>query len=509
VSEEPELPAAARSGEASTDTQPGDPALWGGRFAEPLHPAIHAFTGSLEFDRRLVRHDLLASLAHARMLREREILTREESDPILVGLSEILREIEAGQLTVEGPDEDVHAWIERTLVERVGEAGKRLHTARSRNDQTGVALRLYTRERLEDILAGVAGFQRVLVEYASKHRETYLPGYTHLQRGQPVSLAHHLLAHAAALDQDADRIEAAHARAGVSPLGAGALAGSSFPIDPQRSARLLGLDHAFTNSMHAVADRDYVFDAAYACAVLLIHLSRWADEIVLWSTREFGFIRLGDSVSQGSSIMPQKKNPEAAEILRGKAARGIGDITALLTLAKGLPLTYNSDFQEDKEPLFDALDTADWSLAAAIAIARATEFQTDTMSQALAGGMLTATELADHLVRRGVAFRTAHEQVGATVRLAEAEGVELWELSLEALRSCCPRAEEDVHEILRPQNAVAAHDSPGGPAPIRVLEQIQIADREIVAREAWLESRTEAPIRRAHVEERLLDEDLS
>ena len=294
-----------------------DDALWGGRFAAPLHPAVQEFTNSLPFDRRLVRHDLLASLAHARMLRETEILAGSESDLILSGLSEMLREVETGELEVDGPDEDVHTWIERTLVERVGDAGKRLHTARSRNDQTAVALRLYVRERLEDILSGVAGLQRVLTGQAASFRETFLPGYTHLQPGQPVSLAHHLLAHVASLGADAERLRAAHRLAGVSPLGAGALAGTSFPIDPARSAALLGLDRTFANSMHIVGDRDYVLDAAYACAMLSVHLSRWADEIVLWSTREFGFIELDDSVAQGSSIMPQKKNPRRPRSCEG------------------------------------------------------------------------------------------------------------------------------------------------------------------------------------------------
>ena len=487
---------------------PGD-ALWGGRFAVPVHPAILEFTNSLPFDRRLVRHDLLASLAHARMLRETEILSTADSDLILSGLSEILRDVENGELRVEGPDEDVHTWIERTLVERVGEAGKRLHTARSRNDQTAIALRLYVRERLEDVLSGVAGLQRVLTGQAASFRETFLPGYTHLQRGQPVSLAHHLLAHVASLAADAERLRAAHRLAGVSPLGAGALAGTSFPIDPQRSAALLGLDRTFANSMHIVGDRDYVLDAAYACAMLSVHLSRWADEIVLWSTREFGFIDLDDSVAQGSSIMPQKKNPEAAEILRGKSARAIGNVTSLLALMKGLPLTFNSDFQEDKERLFDSFDTADWSLAAAIAIARGVDYRTDAMEAALAGGMLTATELADYLVRGGVPFRTAHHEVGEAVRLAEEGGVELWELDLETLRTCCPTVGDDVHEVLRPEAAVVAHDSPGGPAPGRVLEQLQTCDREVAALETWLDGRTEPPIRRAHLEERLLDAEVA
>jgi argininosuccinate lyase len=480
-------------------------ALWGGRFEGGVHPAIHRFTESLRFDRRLARHDLIGSLAHARMLWETGILADEHAEAILVGLSEILREIEDGSLEVTGADEDIHTWIERTLTDRVGEPARRLHTARSRNDQAIIALRLYVRERLEEILSGLAGLQRALIETAARHRETYLPGYTHLQRGQPVSLAHHLLAHVTALAQDADRLGIAHRTAGVSPLGAGALAGSSLPIDPELTTRLLGLEETFSNSMHAVGDRDYVLDAAYGCAVVMIHLSRWADEVVLWATREFGFLELDDSVAQGSSLMPQKKNPEAAELIRGKAGRAIGNLTALLALLKGLPLTYNSDLQEDKEPLFDSLDTADWSLAAAITVARGIRYRTDVMSAALRGGMLTATELADHLVRAGVPFRTAHEQSGTAVRAAEARAVELWELDLDELRETCPEAGDGVLTELRPEPAVAAHDSPGGPAPARVDEQIQTLDRRVAELETWLSKREAAPIYRAHLDEALLE----
>jgi len=487
----------------------GAAGLWGGRFTASIHPAIHEFTGSLHFDRRLVRHDLIGCLAHARMLRECEILSEEEALPILVGLSEMLGEVEDATLPVIGDDEDIHSWIERTLADRIGEDARRLHTARSRNDQAVVALRLYVRERLEDVVSGVAGLQRVWLEQAAQHRETYLPGYTHLQRGQPVSLAHHLLAHVAALSQDAVRLRQAHASAGTSPLGAGALAGSTFPIDPARTTELLGLEATFTNSMHAVGDRDYVLDAAYACAVLLVHLSRWAEEVVLWSTKEFGFLRLDDSIAQGSSLMPQKKNPEAAELLRGKSARAIGNLTGLLTLLKGLPLTYNSDLQEDKEPLFDSLDTADWSAAAAITIARGVHFQTDRMAEALVGGMLTATELADHLVRRGVPFRTAHEQSGLAVRTAEGRGVELWDLSLEELRAACPDVADDVVEELEPDRAAAAHDSPGGPAPARVSEQLETAEVDLVTLENWVEAREPAPIYRAHLDGALMTDELA
>jgi argininosuccinate lyase len=480
--------------------------LWGGRFETAIHPAIHEFTGSLHFDRRVVRHDLIGCLAHARMLWDQGVLTEKQAAPILVGLSEILNEIENNSLAVVGDEEDVHSWIERTLTERIGDDARRLHTARSRNDQAIVALRLYVRERIEDIISGVTGLQRVLLEQASEHLETFLPGYTHLQRGQPVSLAHHLLAHVASLAQDTKRLRDAHSAAGTSPLGAGALAGSTFPIDPERSTALLGLEATFTNSMHAVADRDYVLDAAFACAVLMVHLSRWADEIVLWSTREFGFIRLDDSIAQGSSLMPQKKNPEAAEILRGKAARAIGNVTGLLALLKGLPLTYNSDLQEDKEQLFDSLDTADWSAAASIAIARGVHFQTDAMGAALVGGMLTATELADHLVRRGVPFRTAHEQSGLVVRAAERRECELWELSIDELRDICPEVGDSILEELRPEHAAAAHDSPGGPAPRRVATQLEAAQFALAETEDWLERRSPAPIYEAHLAEGLLNE---
>ena len=478
--------------------------LWGGRFESAVHPAIHEFTGSLHFDRRMVRHDLIGSLAHARMLLDTGVLDESEASSLLLGLSEILDEIEQGTLAVVGDEEDVHSWIERTLTERIGDDARRLHTGRSRNDQAVVALRLYVRERIEDILSGVAGLQRVLIETAGEHLETFLPGYTHLQRGQPVSLAHHLLAHVAGLDQDARRLRAAHSAAGTSPLGAGALAGSSFPLDPVHSTRLLGLEDTFANSMHAVGDRDYVLESAFACAMLMVHLSRWADEVVLWSTREFGFVRLDDSISQGSSLMPQKKNPEAAELLRGKSARTIGNVGGLLSLMKGLPLTYNSDFQEDKEPLFDSLDTADWSVAAAIAIARGLHYRPDAMADALRGGMLTATELADHLVRQGLPFRTAHEQSGLAVRAAEKAGVELWELPLDALREACPDVTDDVLDELRPERAVAAHATRGGPAPLRVAEQLEAADSEVSGLERWLDDRRPAPIYEAHTSGSLL-----
>ena len=483
-------------------------ALWGGRFASAVHPAVHAFTASLHFDRRLVRHDLIGSLAHVRVLLERRILDREDAEAILDGLSGILWEIEEGSLRVEGEDEDVHTWIERTLAERIGPAAGRLHTGRSRNDQTAAALRLYVREELEAVLDRALKLVEVWVERAATHRETWMPGYTHLQRAQPVTLAHHLLAHAWAALADVRRFRGAHEAAGVSPLGAGALAGSPHPLDPARAAALLGFGGIYPNTQLAVADRDYLAETVFACALAMVHLSRWAEEVVIWTSSEFGFAALEDSVAQGSSIMPQKRNPEAAEILRGKAGRTIGNLAGLLATLKGLPLAYDSDLQEDKEPLFDALDTVSRSLRAAAVLAAGLRYRPDRLGAALHGGFLTATDLADHLVRQGVPFREAHEQVGQAVREAESRGQELWELPGEALRDCCPEAGAGAFESLSPEASVRARRTPGGPAPERVEEQIAAARATLAVERGWLAERRPPPIYRAHLDGRLPDAEL-
>ncbi|MCS7234612.1 MAG: argininosuccinate lyase [Armatimonadota bacterium] len=478
--------------------------LWGGRFGAELDRALHRFTASFPFDRRLVRHDLVGSLAHARMLAEAGILAAEDARAVLLGLAGILQDVEEGRLAAHGEDEDVHTWIERVLRERVGDAAGRLHTARSRNDQVSTALRLYVRDRLRELVTKVVGLQEVWVEQASAHLEAWMPGYTHLQRAQPVSLAHHLMAHVWALNADARRLQAAHHHAGVSVLGAGALAGTSLPIRPERTAWWLGFSVVSPNSLHAVADRDYVLEAAFGAAVLLVHLSRWAEEVVLWSSSEFGFVELLDTVAKGSSLMPQKKNPEVAELIRGKAARGVAALSGLLTVLKGMPLAYNSDLQEDKEMLFDALDTAAGCLEAARVLASGVRYRTDRMRQALHGGYLTATDLADYLVRRGVPFRTAHEQAGQAVREAEARGCELWELPLDVLQRCCPAAERDVYHALHPEDAARARRSLGGPAPERVTEQLEAARREVETTRAWLAAAAEPPIYVAYREGRLL-----
>jgi len=492
----------------NTEAESGE-GLWGGRFRSGLHPAIHEFTNSLPFDRRLVRHDLVGSLAHARTLAETGVLEGDDARAVLEGLSGLLEDVESGEVEVPstgGPDEDVHGWIERVLRERIGSPAGRLHTGRSRNDQTGAALRLWTREALARLAGGAAGLCTAWTEEAADHRETVLPGYTHLQRAQPVTLAHHLLAHAWSLLEDGRRLRAVHRSAGLSPLGAGALAGTSHAVDPERTAELLGFGRgAHPNSLLAVADRDYVAETLFAASLLMSHLSRWAGEIVLWSSSEFGFVELDDSVAQGSSIMPQKKNPEAAEVLRGKAGRVAGRLSGFLSTLKGLPFAYNSDLQEDKEPLFDAVDTAEGALRAARVVAGGVHWRPERMAGALRGGFLTATELADYLARKGVPFREAHEQVGRVVMEAESRGTELWELPLEAIREACPAAGEDVFEVLSPEAACRSHDSRGGPAPRRVAEQIDEARRAARELRTWSEEREEPPVVRAHRSGRLLE----
>ncbi|MCY3927126.1 MAG: argininosuccinate lyase [Acidobacteria bacterium] len=482
--------------------------LWGGAFASDVDPVVDAYTRSLPFDHRLAVADLVGCLGHARMLLDTGVIDRESSSAILEGLSSLLRRVEAGDLQVGGADEDVHTWIERQLTEEIGDSGRRLHIARSRNDQTAVALRLWQRAEIELAVAGLVDFADALIERARQHTGTALPGYTHLQRGQPTSLAQHLLAHAWSALADAGRLRRAHRTAGLCPLGAGAMAGSPHPIDPHRSAELLGMEAPYPNAMWAVADRDYAAEALFACALLMVHLSRWAEEIVLWTSSEFGFARLQDRAAKGSSIMPQKKNPEPAEILRGKSGRAVGDLVSLLVTIKGLPLTYNSDLQEDKEALFDAFDTVRASLGVAKVLAESLEFDRDAMASALEGAYITATDLADHLAMAGVPFRSAHERTGAVVRAAEERGVELWQVSGSELRELVPEIEDTgaLLAALRPEASLAAHASYGGPAPKQVTEQVELAAERLQEERRWLGELEPPPIYRAHLGGELLAE---
>lgn len=477
--------------------------LWGGRFAGAVDPEIHRFTASLPFDRRLVRHDLVGSLAHARMLRDSGVLPAPDADAILTGLSTLLTDVEEGRLEVAGEDEDVHSWIERELFDRIGDPAGRLPTARSRNDQTATALRLFVREAIEESVAAILDLQDAWLIQARAHRETWMPGYTHLQRGQPVSLAHHLLAHFWSLAADRGRFERAHRSAGVSPLGAGALAGTPHAIDPRRTARLLGFEDFFSNSIHAVSDRDYAVEAVFAAALTAVHLSRWAEEVVLWTSSEFGFAVMEDSIAKGSSLMPQKRNPEPAELVRGKAGRVVGDLTTLLVVLKGLPLAYGSDLQEDKEAVFDALDTTRGSLRAARLVARGLAFDSSRLSAALREGHATATDLADYLVGKGVPFRAAHEQAGLAVREAEKRGSTLVDLPIDVLRSVCPRAGDDAAASLSADASVRSRRSDGGPAPEAVSRQLALAEEDVAKGRAWLAGRKPPAIYEAHREGRL------
>jgi argininosuccinate lyase len=449
--------------------------LWGGRFSAAPAGAFERLNASIPFDVRLAPYDVRGSIAHARMLGERGIVTPEESTELVHGLEAVLAEVEAGEFSWTLGDEDVHTAVERRLREMVGDVALKLHTGRSRNDQVALDLHLFARDAAEEIRAGVLAAMRALVELAEANRDLILPGYTHLQRAQPLLLAHHLLAHFEALKRDLRRLEAAEEAAGVSPLGAAALGGTPHPVDPASTAAKLGM-RPFSNSLDAVSERDFVLDLLYACAVLGVHLSRLGEEWVLWTSPEFGFATLDDAYSSGSSIMPQKKNPDAYELLRGKAGRLIGDLNALLVTLKGLPLGYSKDLQEDKEPLFDAVDAVLPMLAVLPEMIRTARFDGERMLRA-AGGFALATELADFLAARGVPFREAHRVVGGLVRRCEELGVSLEEVPEEELAAAHSALAELPRELLTPEGSVANKKSPGSTAPGFVEAQLGAARR--------------------------------
>lgn len=444
---------------------------WGGRFREGTDDALVRINDSLPFDRRLIRHDIRGSVAHAHMLGRTGILEASEAEALIEGLEALLVEVDAGR-EIEGA-EDVHSWVEAELTRRLGPVGGKLHTARSRNDQVATDLRLFLRDEIGAVLEDVRFLARTLVERAGEHIDVILPSYTHLQRAQPVLLAHHWLAYVEMLARDEGRLRDALDRMDECPLGAGAATGTGFPVDREGTARDLGFSRVARNSLDAVASRDFVLETLSALAILTTNLSRLADELVLWSTTEFSFVRLSDAVTTGSSIMPQKRNPDGAELVRAKAARVSGHLTAMLGVMKGLPLAYDKDLQEDKEGLFDALDTTRDSLAILERCIAGLEADTVRMAQACRGGFLLATELADALTRTGMPFREAHEVVGRAVLVAEERGVDLPDLSLDALREICPEIDESVAASLDVRAAIAARDHVGGTAPERVREEIE------------------------------------
>ena len=450
---------------------PSDKA-WKGRFSQPTDAFVEAFTASVGFDHRLYRHDIAGSRAHATMLGAVGIISQDEAATIVSGLAAIEKDIDEGRFSWSIEREDVHMNIEAALIARIGEVGKKLHTARSRNDQVATTVRLYLRDGIDALLDQLQELGRVFLTIAEREADTIMPGFTHLQVAQPVTLGHHILAWFEMTLRDQERLIDARKRVNVLPLGAGALAGTSFPIDRDMTARALGFSHPAENSLDAFSDRDFVIEFTAASALIMVHLSRMAEELVLWSTPQFGFIELADGFCTGSSIMPQKKNPDVPELLRGKSARVIGHLTALLVLMKGQPLAYNKDNQEDKEPLFDTVDTLRDSLRALTELLPATTFHRDRMRLEATRGYPTATDLADYLVRRGLAFRDAHEAAGRAVRLAIEQKVDLAALTLADLKTCSPLIEEDIFPVLTLEGSLAARDHLGGTAPGQVRAAI-------------------------------------
>jgi len=447
-----------------------------GRFEEPMSERMQRFNASTDFDRRLAKVDIAASLAHARMLSGTGIISTTDLAAIERGMRAIAAEIERGEFVWRRDLEDVHSNIEQRLIALVGDAGKKLHTARSRNDQVATDLRLWLREAIDALTAQLRALREALLDLAGKHAATIMPGFTHLQVAQPVTFGHHLLAYEAMLARDSERLADCRRRVNRLPLGSAALAGTSFPIDRERVAADLGFEALCENSLDAVSDRDFAIEFAAAAAIVMVHLSRFAEELVLWSSPPFGFVRIADRFCSGSSIMPQKRNPDVAELIRGKSARVIGYATALLVLMKAQPLAYNKDDQEDKEPLFDTVDTlADCLAIATDLVSSGLKPVPQRMRAAAKEGFATATDLADYLVRRGLSFRDAHEAVARAVRHAEQKRRDLADLPLEELRRFAPQIGKDVFDVLTLEGSVASRNHSGGTAPAQVRAAIRAA----------------------------------
>ena len=436
---------------------------WSQRFESALHPAIAHFNASIGFDIELIEYDLTGSQAHAKMLAKTGILSTEEGEAIVSGLEQIRQEYHDGQFQPGIDAEDIHFAVERRLTDIIGATGKKLHTGRSRNDQVGTDTRLYLRDQIRQIQQQLVKFQSVLFQKAEQHVETLIPGYTHLQRAQPLSLAHHLLAYVEMSNRDWERLDDVYQRVNISPLGSGALAGTTFPIDRHYAAELLGFDQIYENSLDGVSDRDFAIEFLCAASLIMVHLSRLSEEVILWASEEFGFVTLKDSCSTGSSIMPQKKNPDVPELVRGKTGRVFGHLNAMLVLMKGLPLAYNKDLQEDKEALFDGVKTVQACLEAmTILMNEGLEFRPARLNQAVAEDFSNATDVADYLASKGVPFREAYNLVGKVVKTSLAAGKLLKDLTLEEWQSLHPAFESDIYEAIAPQQVVSASNSYGG-----------------------------------------------
>jgi argininosuccinate lyase len=459
--------------------------LWGGRFSGGPADAVAALSLSTHFDWRLAPHDLAGSRAHARVLHRAGLLDDDELTQMIAALDGLEVDVRSGAFAPGPDDEDVHTALERGLVERLGTLGGKLRAGRSRNDQVATDLRLYLRAAARQLALDVIALQRALLDQATAHVDTAAPGFTHLQHAQPVSFGHELAKHIHALDRDLSRLRDWDARAALSPLGAGALAGSSLPVDPQATAAELGFTEAIPNSIDAVSDRDFAVEFAFVAALIGVHLSRLGEEVVLWTSQEFAWVRLADAYATGSSIMPQKKNPDVAELARGKSGRLIGNLTGLLATLKSLPYAYNRDLQEDKEPVFDAVDTLALVLPAMSGMIATMTVDTDRLAASAPQGFALATDIAEWLVRQGVPFREAHEIAGSCVRYCEARGLELWDLSVEQLAEISDHLKPEVRGVLNVKGALASRAGFGGTAPERVREQLQAVAIRIGDHEAW------------------------
>lgn len=453
--------------------------MWAGRFSKEVDSKVNAFNSSISFDGRMYRHDIQGSIAHAEMLGKCGIISEADSKALVEELKKVLADIDDGKVQLDMNAEDIHMFIESVLTERLGEVGKRLHTARSRNDQVALDIRLYLRDEINEIISLLKNLINVLCDTAEKHTDTIMPGYTHLQRAQPITFGHHLMAYAQMFLRDIGRLEDTAKRMNQCPLGSGALAGTTYPIDRDMTAELLGFDCAVINSLDGVSDRDFCIELASAISIVMMHLSRFSEEIIMWCSWEFKFIELDDAFATGSSIMPQKKNPDISELVRGKCARVIGDNMTLLTMMKGLPLAYNKDMQEDKEAIFDAVDNVKLCLSTFIPMLETMSVYKDNMRNAAARGFINATDCADYLVKKGMAFRDAYKITGGLVALCIEKKTDLEHLPLEDYRSRSELFDEDVYKAISLDTCVNMRNSKGGPSPESVKAQIEYARNEI------------------------------
>nr|WP_321465904.1 argininosuccinate lyase [uncultured Desulfobulbus sp.] len=453
--------------------------MWGGRFAEATAASVEAYSASIQYDSRLYHHDVMGSKAHARMLAKQGLITDEECEAIIVGLSEIEAEIDRGEFVFKPELEDIHMNIEKALTDRIGAAGAKLHTARSRNDQVNLDFRLYLRDEADTLDTLLAEVQKAFARTARKYLGTVMPGYTHMQRAQPVLLSHHLLAYVEMFQRDRDRLQGCRERINILPLGAAAMAGTGLPIDRQFVADELGFAGVSANSMDTSGDRDFALEMLFCLNLVQIHLSRLSEELVLWSSKEFEFVRIGDRYCTGSSIMPQKKNPDIPELMRGKTGRVTGALMSLLMTMKGLPLTYNRDLQEDKEQVFDGLDTVKASLSITAELLDNTEFNVERLREATIGGFMTATDLADYLVKRNMPFRQAHGVVGRIVAVCQERDCELVDLSLAELQQHSALIEADIFSVLSVDGSINSRLSVGGTARVRVEESLARVEQQL------------------------------